>query len=231
VVTDIRGGKMFLELNENIERVKKEGFPVKVLFLDAQTETIQKRYKETRRKHPLYDLAKGDMEKAIAAERDILMPIKEMADYVVDTTLTGTAALKEIILNLFLENVSDSMMIHCVSFGFKYGIPGDADLVFDVRCLPNPFYLPELKHKTGLDQDVRDFVMANDKAIQLRDKLFDLLDFLIPMYIAEGKTQLVIAFGCTGGKHRSVTFAKLLHEHLSKESSTVRVLHRDIEKH
>lgn len=231
VVTDIRGGKMFLELNENIEQVKKEGFPVKVLFLDAQTEVIQKRYKETRRKHPLYDLAKGDMEKAIAAERDILMPIKEMADYFIDTSLTGTSALKETILNLFLENVSDSMVINCVSFGFKYGVPGDADLVFDVRCLPNPFYLPELKHKTGLDEDVRTFVMGNEKAVKLRDKLYDLLDFLIPMYITEGKTQLVIAFGCTGGKHRSVTFVKLLHEYLSEQYTTVRVLHRDIEKH
>ena len=230
IVTDIRGGSLFLELNENIDALKNQGFDVKVLFVNADHEIIKKRYKETRRKHPLYDIANGDLDNAISAEADILQPIREVADYYIDTSLLSTAKMKETVLNLFLENVSDSMVISCMSFGFKYGVPDEADLVFDVRCLPNPFYVADLKRKTGLDKEVRDFVMSHEKAQTLEAKLFDLIDFLIPEYISEGKSQLVIAFGCTGGKHRSVTFAENMFTHLNNKEYKVRIMHRDITK-
>ncbi|MGN0597053.1 MAG: RNase adapter RapZ [Ruminiclostridium sp.] len=230
IVTDIRGGSLFLELNENIDALKNQGFDVKVLFVNADHEIIKKRYKETRRKHPLYDIANGDIDNAISAEADILQPIREVADYYIDTSLLSTAKMKETVLNLFLENISDSMVISCMSFGFKYGVPDEADLVFDVRCLPNPFYVADLKRKTGLDKEVRDFVMSHEKAQTLEAKLFDLIDFLIPEYISEGKSQLVIAFGCTGGKHRSVTFAENMFTHLNNKEYKVRIMHRDITK-
>lgn len=227
IVTDIRGGEFFLMLWDNIDKMRGLGMNVKVLFLYSDEEVVKRRYKETRRKHPLYDLANGDIDRAIAAEFEILMPIREHCDYYIDTSLMSTAKLKESVLNIFLEDVSDSMIISCVSFGFKYGVPDEADLVFDVRCLPNPFYVPELKEKTGADREVQDFVMKHETAQILNTKLCDLVDFLIPQYISEGKSQLVIAFGCTGGKHRSVTFAEKMYGHLKERGYKVRILHRD----
>lgn len=230
IVTDIRGGELFLYLWDNIDKMRSLGANVKVLFLYCDKDVIRRRYKETRRKHPLYDIASGDIDKAISAEFEIMMPIKEHCDYYIDTTLMTTAKLKENVLNIFLENIRDSMVISCVSFGFKYGVPDEADLMFDVRCLPNPFYVPELKNKTGMDAEVQEFVMKSEIAQQLSEKLYDLVDFLIPQYISEGKSQLVIAFGCTGGRHRSVTFAEKMFAHLKKENYTVRILHRDCNK-
>ena len=230
IVVDIRGGELFLRLWDNVENMRKSGLNVKVLFIYADREVIKRRYKETRRKHPLYDIAGGDIDKAIDAEFDILMPLREHSDYYIDTSLMTTAKFKENMLNIFLENVSDSMVISCVSFGFKYGVPDEADLVFDVRCLPNPFYVPELKAKTGEDKEVRDYVMDSEVSKTLLSKLTDLMDFLVPQYIAEGKSQLVIAFGCTGGKHRSVTFAKLMRDHLDEKGYNVRLLNRDSSK-
>lgn len=230
LVTDIRGGELFLELWDSVEEMRKLGINIKVLFLYADQDVVKRRYKETRRKHPLQDICGGDIDKAIAAEFEVLMPVRENSDYFIDTSLMTTAKLKENILNIFLEDISDSMMISCISFGFKYGVPDEADLVFDVRCLPNPFYIPELKQKTGMDTEVREFVMKHESAQILQTKLFDLIDFLIPQYISEGKSQLVIAFGCTGGKHRSVTFAENMFRHLSEHKLTVRLLHRDCGK-
>lgn len=230
LVTDIRGGELFLQLWDSVEEMRKLGLNIKVLFLYADHDVVKRRYKETRRKHPLQDAYDGDIDKAIAAELDILMPIRENSDYCIDTSLMTTAKLKENVLNIFLEDISESMMISCISFGFKYGVPDEADLVFDVRCLPNPFYVPELKHKTGMEAEVRDFVMKHETAVTLQNKLFDLIDFLIPQYIAEGKSQLVIAFGCTGGKHRSVTFAENMFRHLNEQKLKVRLLHRDCGK-
>ncbi|MCL2035941.1 MAG: RNase adapter RapZ [Oscillospiraceae bacterium] len=227
-VTDIRGGEMFLELYDIIAELKSSGIDVKVLFLDASDEVIKRRYKETRRLHPLFNDCNGDMNQAIERERRILSPIMEIADYRIDTGMLTTATLKESVLDIFMEKTSDSMLVKCCSFGFKFGIPGDADLVFDVRFLPNPFYVSELKLKTGLDSEVRDFVMKEDVARELEQKLLDLLGFLIPRYIAEGKSQLVIAFGCTGGKHRSVTFAERTAGHMRDSGYRVAVLHRDI---
>ena len=230
IVTDIRGGELFLQLWDNVNEMRELGLNVKVLFIYADADVVKRRYKETRRKHPLQDNTDGDIDKAINMEFDILMPVREKSDYCIDTSLMTTAKLKESVLNLFLEDITESMVISCISFGFKYGVPDEADLVFDVRCLPNPFYVPELKQKTGMDVEVRDFVMKHESAQILQTKLFDLIDFLIPQYISEGKSQLVIAFGCTGGKHRSVTFAENMFRHLSAEKYTVRLLHRDCGK-
>ncbi|MBO5384004.1 MAG: RNase adapter RapZ [Ruminococcus sp.] len=230
LVTDIRGGELFLQLWDSVEEMRRLGLNIKVLFLYADHDVVKRRYKETRRKHPLLDISGGDIDKAISTEFEILMPIRENSDYCIDTSLMSTAKLKESVLNIFLEDITESMMISCISFGFKYGVPDEADLVFDARCLPNPFYIPELKQKTGMDADVREFVMQHETAQTLQSKLFDLIDFLIPQYIAEGKSQLVIAFGCTGGKHRSVTFAENMFKHLSEEKLTVRLLHRDCGK-
>lgn len=230
IVTDIRGGSMFLDLKNNIDLLKESGINVKVLFIDANHEVLRRRYKETRRKHPLLDIADGDIDKAIDAERDILQPIKDAADYSIDTSLMSTTKLRETIRNYFLEDFSDTILVSCVSFGFKYGLPAEADLVFDVRCMPNPFFVPELKEKTGLDAEVQEYVMSHEVAQVMRTKLYDMIDFLLPQYINEGKSQLVIAIGCTGGKHRSVTFAENLWKHLDEKGYNVRVLHRDISK-
>jgi len=225
---DIRGGELFLELKDVIFGLKQSGINTKVLFLNASDEVIKRRYKETRRIHPLFNESNKNIDAAIAAERETLAPIMEIADYEIDTSMMGTAVVKESVLNLFLEKISDSMLIKCTSFGFKYGIPGDADLVFDVRFLPNPFYVAELKTKTGLDSEVRDFVMNEPVAKELEKRLFDFIDFLIPRYISEGKSQLVVAFGCTGGKHRSVTFAERMFSHLAEFGYRVMTFHRDI---
>lgn len=230
IVTDIRGGAMFFKLGESITTLHIRGLDVKVLFLEASREVLIKRYKETRRKHPLEEAFEGDIAKAVDAEIELLSEIRENAEYIVDSSLLSTGQLKEQIAGLFLEKASDGMIVSCMSFGFKYGAPGEADLVFDVRCLPNPFYLPELKEKTGLDQEVRDYVMSFEQSQQLKDKLFDLIDFLIPHYVSEGKSRLVIAFGCTGGKHRSVTFAELTAKHLKDNDFKTRILHRDAKK-
>lgn len=230
IVTDIRGGSLFFKLSDTIANLHIRGIDVKVLFLEASREVLMKRYKETRRKHPLDEVSGGDTAKAIDAEIELLSEIRESADYIVDSTFLSTAQLKEQIAGLFLDKPSDGMIVSCMSFGFKYGAPAEADLVFDVRCLPNPFYIPELKTKTGLDNEVQEYVMKFEQSVELRAKLFDLIDFLIPHYVAEGKSRLVIAFGCTGGKHRSVTFAEQISSHLRAQDIKVRTLHRDIEK-
>ena len=230
IVTDIRGGALFFKLTEVIAKLHISGIDVKVLFLEASREVLMKRYSETRRKHPLDEVSGGDLAKAIDAEIELLGEIRENADYIVDSTFLSTGQLKEQIADLFLDKPTDRMIVSCMSFGFKYGVPSEADLVFDVRCLPNPFYIPELKEKTGLDEEVRDYVMGFEQSRTLEEKLRDLIEFLIPHYVAEGKSRLVIAFGCTGGKHRSITFTERTAAFLRDKECKVRVLHRDIEK-
>ncbi len=231
IVTDIRGGTLFLKLSECISGlVNTDGIDVKVLFLEASKEVLMKRYSETRRKHPLDEVSGGDLSKAIDAEAELLSEIHANADYIIDSSLLTTAQLKGQIEGLFLDKPSDSIIVSCMSFGFKYGVPGEADLVFDVRCLPNPFYVPELKYKTGLDAEVRDYVMKYEQSQILESKIWDMVDFLLPCYISEGKSRLVIAFGCTGGKHRSITFAERTASYLREKECKVRIVHRDIEK-
>ncbi|MCI7691553.1 MAG: RNase adapter RapZ [Oscillospiraceae bacterium] len=231
IVTDIRGGAMFLKLSENLSQLRAiNGVEVKILYLEASKEVLMNRYNETRRKHPLEEAAGGDLSKAIDAEMTLLTDIRACADYIIDSSLLTSRQLQEQVSGLFLENPSDRMLVSCMSFGFMYGVPGEADLVFDVRCLPNPFYVPELKRLTGLDEAVRDFVMKHPQSVEFEKKIFDMADFLLPLYVSEGKSRLVIAFGCTGGKHRSVTFAKRTAEHLESAGFLVREVHRDIDK-
>ncbi|MCI8604549.1 MAG: RNase adapter RapZ [Ruminiclostridium sp.] len=230
IVTDIRGGSLFLELLDNIGQLKDHNINAKILFVSAEHEEIKRRYKETRRKHPLLDIAEGDIDKAIDAEYDILTPIRQAADYFIDTTHMTTNNLREAVRNLFVENVTDTLLISCVSFGFMHGIPAESDLVFDVRCMPNPYHVPDLREFTGLDECVQNFVMSFEVSRELRTKMFDMIDFLLPQYIAEGKSQLNIAIGCTGGRHRSVTYTEQLYKHLSENGYKVRILHRDVNK-
>ena len=230
IVTDVRGGELFQGLFDELDHLKDQQLSYKLLFLDASDVVLMRRYKETRRRHPLLDVVHGSIENALKSERLLLKPARERADYIIDTTHLSAAQLKERISNIFLDNVMTGMLINCTSFGFKYGPATEADLVFDVRCLPNPFYVDELKKQTGLDQPVRDYVMKWPQSVELMNKIVDLIDFLIPYYLDEGKSQLVIAFGCTGGKHRSVTFAEYLYKHLSEKGHKVTVNHRDILK-
>lgn len=230
-VVDIRGGDFFLKLNDTVNELKSENAELKILFLDSSDDCIVRRYKETRRKHPLDEVSYGNIRKAIATERELLSTVRAISDYYIDTSLLSVAQFKERMYSIFLENRDDFIHIDVMSFGFKHGTVSDADLVFDVRCLPNPFYIPELKHKTGLQTEVSGYVMKFDESQKLLEKLKDLVDFLIPLYIKEGKSQIVIAFGCTGGKHRSVTFAEKIGNHLYNGGHKVRISHRDIEKH
>ncbi|WP_044974370.1 RNase adapter RapZ [Ruminococcus sp. HUN007] len=231
LAVDIRSGEMFSkEVIRSIEEMKEEHFDVKVLYLESSNDVIIKRYKETRRKHPLGNDFDGSLEKAVAYERTKLDCLREVADYYIDTSYLKSSQLKESIVDLFLKKSSDSILIKVMSFGFKYGSSAEADLVFDVRCLPNPFYIPELKHLTGRDEEVRDYVMGFEQSRELLKKLEDLIAFLVPMYISEGKSQLVIAFGCTGGKHRSVTFTELMAGFLEEAGYDVLKTHRDITK-
>lgn len=231
IVTDIRGGVMLLKLPECIALLKNtDGLNLQVLYLEASKEVLMNRYSETRRKHPLDDVSDGDLSKAIDAEQELLSDIRTHSDFIIDSSLLTVAQLKEQIAGLFLDKPTDRMIVSCMSFGFKYGVPGEADLVFDVRCLPNPFYIPELKCKTGLDAEVRDYVMQFGQSQSLELKIRDLTDFLIPLNIREGKSRMVIAFGCTGGKHRSITFAERIGNYLAQNGANVRIIHRDIDK-
>lgn len=227
---DIRGGKRFSELFSFLQEAKSNSSKFEILFLDCDDEVILKRYKESRRSHPLSSSGER-LISGIHKERELLSNIKKKADYIVDTSNLLTRELRTQLSEIFLENKGfESLMITVLSFGFKYGIPSDADLVFDVRFIPNPFYIKELRNLTGNDVAVRDFVMECPEAKIFRNKLTDMIEFLIPNYIKEGKTQLVIAVGCTGGHHRSVTLANELHSFLKKEGHSVVIAHRDIDK-
>jgi UPF0042 nucleotide-binding protein len=230
VVTDIRGGDMFSSLLETLDELKSEKKEYRILFLDADDYVLINRFKETRRKHPLAENCLGSLEQAVQLERGVLKPVRERADYIIDTSNLSSAQLKERISSLFLGDSSDALMIHCVSFGFKHGIPNESDLVFDVRCLPNPYYVEELKNLTGLDEPVRKYVMQWEQTKGFIDRFIDLIDYMIPLYCNEGKSQLVIAVGCTGGHHRSVALAQLLYNHLIERDMRTSVNHRDIHK-
>lgn len=227
---DVRTGHSFDELGEALLQLKTNGINYEVLFLEAGDEILVKRYKETRRTHPLAGSDRVDT--GIAREREALKVIKQQADYIFDTSQMLTRELKAALDNLFINNKTyKNLFVTIVSFGFKYGIPIDADLVFDVRFLPNPYYFEELKHKNGNDKEVRDFVMSHKEADEFLDKLEDMLLFLLPNYIIEGKNQLVVAIGCTGGKHRSVTLAGALYDRMQKhEEYGFKIDHRDIDK-
>lgn len=228
-VIDARGGALFSELVECIDDFEKNIGSCDLLFLDADTDTLVKRYKETRRMHPL--AKDGKLIDGIESERAKLSDIRKRADYIIDTSDLKPKELRERLKDIFLSEAEDtSMQVTVMSFGFKYGIPIDADLVYDVRFLPNPFYIAEMRDKTGLDRDVSDYVKESSVTGEFLKKLFDMTDFLVPHYIEEGKTNLVIAIGCTGGKHRSVTVATELYTHLVSNGINSYINHRDINK-
>ncbi|MBO4902932.1 MAG: RNase adapter RapZ [Lachnospiraceae bacterium] len=227
---DVRTGHSFSELERVLDQMTESGVPHELLFFEASDETLIKRYKETRRIHPL--AGDGRIEAGIGREREELSSIKRRADYILDTSQMLTRELKAEIDKIFVNNQSfKSLFVTIVSFGFKYGIPSDADLVFDVRFLPNPYYFDELKNLNGNDRKVRDYVMGFPEAGEFLNKLEDMLRFLLPHYILEGKNRLVITIGCTGGKHRSVTLANALYERLKGyDDYGFKIEHRDIEK-
>ena len=227
---DIRSGEELGNLDEILENWRRSNVDVQVLFLDANDAVLIKRYKETRRTHPL--AGAGRLENGIEKEREKLAFLKREADYIIDTSMLLTRELRKELEKIFLQDARyKNMYVTVLSFGFKYGIPEDADLVFDVRFLPNPYYDEHLRPLTGQVQAVRDFVMQGGTADAFLKKLYDMIDFLLPNYINEGKNQLVIAVGCTGGKHRSVTIARALYEHLEAVGEYgIRIDHRDIDK-
>ena len=227
---DVRSGQDLSGLKENLEAMDRDRIGYEILFLDANDAVLVKRYKETRRQHPLS--GSGRVDTGIAKEREKILFLKMKATYILDTSKMLTRELRIELEKIFVDGQSFcNLYITVMSFGFKYGIPQDADLVFDVRFLPNPYYIYTLREKTGNEAEVQDYVMQNDKGRIFLDKLKDMMEFLIPNYILEGKNQLVIAIGCTGGKHRSVTLANALYQILDKEENYgVRIEHRDIGK-
>ncbi len=227
---DIRSGKNLNFLQEILTELRNDGKKFKILFLDAEDEVLVKRYKETRRNHPLSGTER--IQAGIKKERTAIQFMKEQADYIIDTSHLLTRELKQELQRIFVEEENfKNLFVTVMSFGFKYGIPADADLVFDVRFLPNPYYVAELRPKTGNDIEIQNFVLAHREAYDFLDKLQDMIQFLIPNYIKEGKNQLVIAIGCTGGKHRSVTLANQLYQRLSGDDAIgIKIEHRDITK-
>ncbi len=227
---DVRSGQALDELEGVLDHMKQQGYDLEILFLDACDQALIKRYQETRRNHPLAPRERVDT--GIRLEREKLGFLKTRADYIIDTSQLLTRELREEIEKIFLKNRKfDSLMVSILSFGFKYGIPGDGSLIFDVRFLPNPYYLDHLRPMSGEDAEVFDYVMSFDAAKEFADKLEAMLRFLIPHYIREGKTSLVVGIGCTGGKHRSVTLAKEIYGRLKGQIGCgLRIEHRDLLK-
>jgi len=226
---DIRNLQGLSELGDILDAMKEDGYSYEILFLEADSNVLVKRYKETRRNHPL--ALQGRVDKAIEAERKELAPIKQQADYILDTSHMLIRDLKQEVDKIF-QNTAQyrNFFVTVLSFGFKYGIPADSDLVFDVRFLPNPYYIPELKNLTGNDREVYEYVMTSEQAGIFLKQLYEMVKFLIPNYILEGKNQLVISVGCTGGKHRSVTIANALAKKMQELPYSLKTEHRDIGK-
>lgn len=225
---DVRTDQSFEDTTRILKQLKQKGYKFEILFMEADENVLIKRYKETRRVHPL--ALDGRVEDGVRMERKVLENVRRNADYVIDTSNLLTRELKEELDRIFVENGEyNSLMVTVMSFGFKYGIPADADLVFDVRFLPNPFYIDELKEKTGNDKEVQDYVMNHAESEAFMNKLTDMIQFLIPNYVKEGKNRLVIAIGCTGGKHRSVTLANELYKRMKdKGNYGMKLYHRDV---
>ena len=230
VVMDVRGLRSVEETRKALDALDEKKMPYDILFLDANDNTIRRRYKETRRVHPMTITEGISITEAIAKEREILQPLRERAKYVIDTSMLSAAQNRERVCGLFLNKGECSMSLSVMSFGFKYGLPQEADIVFDVRCLPNPFYVPELKNLTGMDQAVVDYVMAAPESQELLRRIESFLEYALPLYVKEGKSQLMIAVGCTGGKHRSITFARKIGEYCQKLGYQPSVQHRDAKR-
>lgn len=230
VVTNVRDSADYKELNRSLESLRLDGARYRILFLDSKDDVLIARYKQTRRKHPLLDACNGSTTEAVSLERELLRYIRQRSDYVIDSTFLNAAQLRERVQKLFLDSEEKGITIACMSFGFKYGILTEADLVFDVRCLPNPYYIDELRPKTGLDEPVRNYVMNSEESKELYKRIIDYVDYALPLYEKEGKSQITIGMGCTGGHHRSVTFAIMLYHHLEEKGYRTIIHHRDIRK-
>lgn len=230
IVTDVRSRGVFQAFTDAVENLKYGDYTVKIIYLDIKNHEALKRYKLTRRKHPFADKFSGSIEDALDYEKEVLSPVRQSADFVIDTSDLSNNQLRSRLTQILLGDEKEVMNIHVMSFGFKHGMPSDADFVLDVRCLPNPYWVEELRSKSGLDKEVFDYVFSFDEAKELLEKLKGLLDFLNPLYIKEGKSQIVIAIGCTGGNHRSVAIAEALTKHFRRHWDNVTVNHRDIDR-
>ena len=230
VVTNVRDSADYKELSNSLERLRLDGAKYRILFLDSKDDVLITRYKQTRRKHPLLDACNGSTTEAVSLERELLRYIRQRSDYVIDSTFLNAAQLRERVQKLFLDSEEKGITIACMSFGFKYGILTEADLVFDVRCMPNPYYVDEKKKKTGLDESVRNYVMNSEESKELYKRIINYVDYALPLYEKEGKSQITIGMGCTGGHHRSVTFAVMLYHHLEEKGYRTIIHHRDIRK-
>lgn len=230
IVTDVRSKGVFNAFCDVVDKLKYDNDNVKIIYLDIKNHVALKRYKLTRRKHPFADKFSGSIEDALNYEKEVLAPVRLRADYVIDTSDLTSNQLRNRLTQILLGDDKDVMNINIVSFGFKHGIPNDADFVLDVRCLPNPYWVESMREKTGLDQEVYDYVFSFGDAQKLLEKTISLLDFLNPLYIKEGKSQIVIAIGCTGGNHRSVAIAEALKKHFVRHWDNVSVNHRDINR-
>ena len=231
VITDLRGYDMFDEIDNTIDSIEKRGIDPKIVFLDASDNDLIKRYKENRRLHPLCAKLNLSVADAIEHERLLLKKVRSYSEFIIDTTNCSSRQLRKRITDIFVDDTNtDNISIQCMSFGFKHGAPHDADLMFDVRCLPNPFYIDELRELTGLNTEVSSYVLGFKEAEEIYKKIEDFVDYTLPLYENEGKSQLVVAIGCTGGKHRSVTIVEKLFAHLKTRSQNVVCTHRDIDK-
>lgn len=230
IVTDVRSRGVYAAFTSSVEQLKMDDADVKVIYLDIKNHIALKRYKLTRRKHPFADKFSGSIEDALNYEKEVLSPVRQGADFVIDTSNLSENQLRNRLTQILLGDDKQVMNMHVMSFGFKHGIPTDADFVLDVRCLPNPYWVESLRSKTGLDSEVYDYVFSFDSANELLKRLINLLDYLNPLYIKEGKSQIVIAIGCTGGNHRSVAFAEALKKHFSRHWDNVTINHRDIDR-
>ncbi|MCL2772892.1 MAG: RNase adapter RapZ [Oscillospiraceae bacterium] len=228
-VIDVRGESEFDTLIKQLDVIKSEN-TCRLIFLDCSDEVIITRQKEKRRLHPLTALQGIPMREAIIKERELLAEAKQKSDFVIDTTKLATQQLKERITAIVVNSSKNGVTVDCMSFGYKYGVPSEADLVFDVRCFPNPFYIESMRNKTGLDSDVAEYVMSNKQTVEFTEKLKDMTAFLLPLYIHEGRAHLTVAIGCTGGKHRSVCIAEVLKKYLLDSSYSASAVHRDINK-
>ena len=230
LVMDVRSQAMSADYRQSLEDLRERNIPFRLLFLSCDDGVLQTRYRTTRRPHPLQPAEGLSVQEAVALERELLQSIQQSADYTVDTTLLSAQQLRSHIRTMFSQTENSSMLITCMSFGFKHGSPANADLLFDVRCLPNPYYNEELRPYSGLDEPIRAFLAGNAICRGFEDRLLDLVDYLAPLYVQEGKSQLVIAVGCTGGRHRSVFFADRVTTHLADKGFLAHALHRDIDR-
>ncbi|WP_288529293.1 RNase adapter RapZ [uncultured Eubacterium sp.] len=231
IVTDVRSRGVYNEFRKNVQKLMDSNdYTVRTIYLDIKNHVALRRYKLTRRKHPYADKFNGSIEDALNYEKEILAPVREKAGYVIDTSDLTANQLRERLAQILLGDDKEVMNLHVMSFGFKHGIPTDADFVLDVRCLPNPYWIESMRDKTGLDQEVKDYVFSFEEAHEIFERLKSLLDYLNPLYIREGKSQIVIAIGCTGGNHRSVVFAEALKDYFSRKWDNVTVNHRDINR-